>query len=178
MKVSAGAAMKIDYMCKKFKLPNGKTVDILDSVFIEIGKWLQVGAALPESGGFILGYKHLNTGNITLENVTTPQEKDIRNRIRFFIKDAFHFKFLETAKRKNSYYMGVWHTHPQVIPSPSGMDYTDWNETLLHDRTACDYAFFIIAGTDEIRIWVGDLKTKKIKEIFECPKDGGLYKNT
>ncbi len=176
MKVNAGVAMRIDYMCKKFILPNGKTVDILDSIFIEISNWLQTDSMAPESGGFILGYKHPDTGNITLECITTPHEQDISNRIRFFIKDIFHFKFLEAAKKRSSYYMGVWHTHPQLIPSPSGIDYNDWIETLFHDKTACEYAFFIIAGTKEIRVWVGDFKAKKIEEINECPKEGGLYK--
>jgi hypothetical protein len=35
--------------------------------------------------------------------------------------------------------------------------------------------FFVIAGLQEIRIWVGDFKSKKIVEIFECEKVGGLY---
>ena len=33
--------MRISNTCKKMKLPNGKVVDILSSVFEEMGKWLQ-----------------------------------------------------------------------------------------------------------------------------------------
>lgn len=72
--------------------------------------------------------------------------------------------------------MGVWHTHPQTIPEPSSIDWEDWNETLKVDRTACEYVFFIIAGTEGARVWVGDFKIKKIFEIFECQKEGNLYK--
>lgn len=68
--------------------------------------------------------------------------------------------------------MGVWHTHPQTIPSPSTIDWDDWKETLKEDKTV----FFIIAGIECIRVWVGDFKTKHIIEIHECQKDGDVYK--
>ena len=76
---------------------------------------------------------------------------DIRNRFRFDIKDPRHNIFLMKAKLRKSYYMGVWHTHPQVMPEPSSIDWNDWYKTLDIDQTACEYAFFIIAGTTYIR---------------------------
>ena len=73
--------------------------------------------------------------------------------------------------------MGVWHTHPQIIPEPSYVDWNDWYATLDIDQTACDFVFFIIAGIKGARVWVGDFKSKQIIEIFECQKEGDLYKN-
>ena len=49
-------------------------------------------------------------------------------------------------------------------------------KTLDIDQTACEYAFFIIAGTTYIRVWVGDFQSKSINEIYECEKVGDLYK--
>ena len=72
--------------------------------------------------------------------------------------------------------MGVWHTHPQAIPIPSSIDWKDWQETLMVDKTACKYVFFLIAGTESARVWVGDLTSKQIIEIVECEKEGDLYK--
>ena len=62
------------------ELPNGKVVDILSSVFQEIGKWLQIQPSLPESGGYIVGYKHKKTGNISLEAVSHPYPCDRHGR--------------------------------------------------------------------------------------------------
>ena len=58
--------------------------------------------------------------------------------------------------------MFVLHTHHQMFPEPSPIDWRDWYETLEVDRTGCEYVFFIIAGFRDIRIWVGDFKEKNI----------------
>lgn len=160
----------------KMKLPNGNVVDILSPVFEEIKKWVQVESSKPESGGYIVGYQHKNTGNISLEEVSHPYLLDVKSRVRFDIRDPRHQHFLRKAKRNRSYYMGVWHTHPQKVPVPSGIDWKDWNETLKLDTTGCQFVFFIIAGTEEWRIWAGDLESGIIQELMECEKNSeGLY---
>lgn len=169
-------AIKMSDACVKMRLPNGKIVDIMAQVFVEMVTWLQLNELIPESGGFIVGYEHSETGNITLEKVSHPYLLDKRSRLGFQLKDPRHHSFLLKESRKKSFYMGVWHTHPQIIPEPSSIDWTDWYETLEKDKTACGYIFFLIAGTEAARVWVGDSKTKKIEEIFECQKDGDLYK--
>lgn len=164
--------------CIKIKLPNGKVVDILNPVMDEIYKWVQDSYSKPESGGYIVGYQHEHTGNISLEAVSHPYPMDIKNRVRFDIRDPRHRLFLNKAKRQKSYYMGVWHTHPQKTPEPSAIDWVDWNETMCSDKTGCQYIFFIIAGTDEWRLWVGDFLTGEIQEAYECEKDSdGIYIN-
>jgi len=160
------------------KLPNGKVVDILPEVFQEISKWIQNEDYAPEGGGYVLGYEHKGTNNISLEFVTHPQPLDIRSRINFCLRDPLHKQLLLKARTRKSFYMGVWHTHPQTVPYPSTKDLEDWNDTLIKDKTASDYVFFLIAGREGTRIWVGDFKTKHITEIFECEKDGDLYKKT
>lgn len=73
--------------------------------------------------------------------------------------------------------MGVWHTHPQDVPSPSSIDWEDWKDSLKKEKSGCEYIFFIIVGIKEWRIWVGDLQKGIISEIFECEKnEEGLYK--
>mgnify|MGYP003882030747 FL=1 len=130
----------------------------------------------PESGGYIVGYQHEGTGNISLETVSHPFFFDIKNRISFKIRDPLHKVFLKKARERKSYYMGVWHTHPQSVPVPSAIDWNDWNETMRSDKTGCQYVFFIIAGTNEWRLWIGDLLTGEIIEGQECFKDAaGIY---
>lgn len=83
-------AIGIDEKCIKMMLPNEKTVDILPNVFGEIKKWLQVDNSASEAGGYIVEYKHSNTGNISLEEISHPYPFNIRNCIRFSIKDPKH----------------------------------------------------------------------------------------
>ena len=157
-------------------LPNGQTVDFLPDIFGEILKWLQTEKYMSEAGGFLVGYRDNNSQSISIDGLSHPYPLDTRNRIQFIIRDPKHRSFLLKSKAKESFYMGVWHTHPQIIPEPSSIDWQDWRETLEVDRTACEYVFFLIAGTKKARVWVGDLKSKKITEIFECEKEGDLYK--
>lgn len=162
--------------CVKFQLPNGKVVDILSPVLDEIFKWIQDDVEKPESGGFIVGYTHENSGNISLEAVSTPAPLDKKSRFFFAIRDPLHKVFLKKVQRRKSYYMGVWHTHPQQDPTPSDIDWKDWRETMKLDKTGSDFVFFIIAGIDKWRIWIGDYSTNSIVEGIECLKDeDGIY---
>lgn len=166
---------EITERCVKMNLPNGKVVDILTPVFEEIYKWIQRDELTPESGGYIVGYQHIETGNISLETVSYPYSLDKRNRIHFGMKDPRHKLFLLKEKAHKSYYMGVWHTHPQLVPTPSNIDWNDWYKTLEEDQTGSNYVFFIIVGIKKMRVWVGDFEKKSIEEIFECKKNGNLY---
>ena len=177
LKESVGVVeMELTNSSKKMRLPNGKVVDILSPVFEEICDWLQDSSDKAEAGGFIVGYQHFGTENITLEHVSHPYTLDVRRRTFFGMRDPRHKVFLDKHKMQKSFYMGVWHTHPQIIPEASAIDWNDWYATLEVDETGCEYIFFIIAGIQEIRVWVGDFQFKTIKEIHECEKVGGLYK--
>lgn len=167
--------MEFTNSCKKMKLPNGKVVDILSNVFEKINCWIQDTDEKAEAGGYIVGYQHYGTENITLEDISQPYMWDKRTRFYFGMRDPSHQMFLEKSMLKKSFYMGVWHTHPQMIPEPSSIDWNDWYDTLEVDRTACKYIFFIIVGMKEMRVWVGDFARKEIIEIFECEKVGDLY---
>ena len=127
--------------CVKIGLPNGKVVDVLSPVLDEICKWIQNDCSKPESGGYIVGYQHEHTGNVSLEAVSHPYLMDIKNRVRFDIREPRHQLFLKKARRHKSYYMGVWHTHPQKTPIPSNIDWNDWIETMHSDKTGCQYVF-------------------------------------
>ena len=102
--------------CVKINLPNGKVVDVLNTVLDEISKWIQDDNMKQESGGYIVGYQHRESGNITLESVSHPFTLDIKSRVYFGIRDPRHKLFLRRSKKNKSYYMGVWHTHPQNVP--------------------------------------------------------------
>jgi len=165
----------IQTRCYKYHLPNGRTLDVLAEVILEISLWLQVAPDAPESGGYIIGYQHSRTGCITLELVTTPYPNDIRTRIRCNLLDDAHFAFLEKVKPYCSYYMGAWHTHPQKHPTPSGIDWDDWYATIEANKTSSGYIFFLIAGTKSFGIWAGDINSKKISKLDECYMEYGLY---
>ena len=82
---------------------------------------------------------------------------------------------MKKQSAKRNYYMGSWHTHPQMVPNPSHIDINDWNQTLREDKTGCNYAFFIIFGIKEFRLWYGDYKSCEIKELKEVERINDYY---
>jgi len=167
--------VEYDNRCYKLQLPSGRVVDILEPVVKEIENYLQKTEKAPESCGFLLGYENNNTHNITISGLTTPQKEDIRTRFFCRLHERFHFRGILEHKKKQNYYMGVWHTHPQGVPTPSTIDYNDWKDTLRNERTACDYVFFIIAGTVEFKLWAGEFTSGRIIELHEVERVDGLY---
>jgi len=161
--------------CIKFDLPNGNCIDILNNVFQSIKDYIQFEQNTPESAGFLLGYQNRITNNITISDFTVPHSMDIRSRFFCVIKDAFHFLAIKEKSKNQNYYVGVWHTHPQAIPEPSSVDWNDWNEALIKDKSGVDYLFFVILGTSEFRVWVGDPSNNRIVEILESKTNREIY---
>ena len=162
--------------CLKYVLPNGAYLDLLTDVQDEIIKWLQIDEESLEAGGYIVGYQHKDNKNVSLEKVSHPYIGDYRDRNHFSIRDPRHKLFLQKEQRRKSYYMGVWHTHPEDVPHPSETDKIDWDQSVKNEKSGCSYIFFIIAGRKKIRIWAGLLATEEIVELRECKKaEDGLY---
>lgn len=159
----------------KFILPNGKVVDLLSETLNKMILWKQYEIHSAESCGFILGYRNPDTNNITLSAITIPKNNGFCSRFFCKLKTQAHLRQLLENRQQKNYYMGTWHTHPQNVPSPSLIDWSDWRETLERDITGSEYAFFIIVGLDEFRIWAGSLHTKEIVELVEAPMLEGIY---
>lgn len=160
----------------KFILPNGNVVDLLPEALSTMAVWKQRDLSTPESCGFILGYMNSETKNVTLSSITLPQHNSACSHFFCKLKTLLHSRQLKENEQKKNYYMGTWHTHPQRVPNPSPTDWRDWRETIEKDTTGCEFAFFIIIGLDEFRIWAGNLQTKKIDELSEAAMSDGIYK--
>lgn len=167
--------MEYEKRCVKFELYDNTYIDLLADVLEKMEMWRQVDSESNEACGFILGYQNKQTKNITISNITNPQEDDFRTRFFCRLQSIGHFKFLEKEKLNQNYYLGVWHSHPQRIPEPSWLDFQNWNDILEKDQTGSDCVIFIIIGTKAFRVWVGSYKTKEIVEVFESKIQNGVY---
>jgi integrative and conjugative element protein (TIGR02256 family) len=66
-------------------------------------------------------------------------------------------------------YIGTWHTHPQDIPIPSGIDKIDWKS---HEQENPDRPlFFIVVGLKKISIYT--LVADKTIELSIIEKEVG-----
>jgi len=108
-----------------------------------------------EAGGILMGRHLLDSYDLVVDEVSTPQDTDRRGRCHFF-RSRMHE---QVARRRwleehnTSAYLGLWHTHPERDPTPSGVDRSDWQQAVAGDTYEGDRLFFPIVGTHCIRVW-------------------------
>lgn len=108
-----------------------------------------------EAGGVLLGRHLLDSRDVVVDDVTTPQVADRRSRFGFF-RSRRHEALAQERWRQQagtSAYLGLWHTHPEPDPTPSTVDYRDWQQAVAGDSFEGDRLFFPIVGTNSIRVW-------------------------
>ena len=70
----------------------------------------------------------------------------------------------EISNKKKTY-LGEWHTHRQDRPVPSNVDLKDWKRIGSRELN-CRYAFFIIVGQEEIKVWtISEGIVREMKEV-------------
>ena len=108
-----------------------------------------------EAGGVLLGRHLLDTDDVVVDEVTTPQKSDRRSRFGFFRseKHSTIARSRWSEEASTLAYLGLWHTHPELDPTPSGVDRQDWKQALSKDTFQGDVLFFPIVGIERIRVW-------------------------
>lgn len=108
-----------------------------------------------EAGGVLLGRYLLDSCDVVVDEVTTPQNSDRRSRYSFFRSSQHEFAARKrwNEEERTLAYLGLWHTHPEPDPTPSGVDRRDWMQAVSGDTFEGNRLFFPIIGTHSIRIW-------------------------
>lgn len=143
---------------KRYIFAPGQLLIIADSALTTFSQHIQLGQSQAESGGVLLGRHLLESPNIVIDEATVPQASDKRRR-RWFFRSSKHNSIAAARWKESSgkvAYLGLWHSHPEPIPTPSSTDLNDWHKALAKDQFEGDYLFFIILGQQELGCWVGN----------------------
>lgn len=129
-----------------------------------------------ESGGLLLGRLFGCGRESVVETVTMPGSGDKQSRFNFF-RSSHHQNAAEKYWKQTGgqgTYLGLWHTHPELVPTPSGIDKIDWRRALKKDVFFGDGLLFAIVGTKDLGFWYGR-SSKKIRFVgnFEIEKNVG-----
>jgi integrative and conjugative element protein (TIGR02256 family) len=123
-----------------------------------------------EAGGVLMGRHLLDSPDVVVDEVSTPQDTDRRSRFNFF-RSRRHEQLARQRwlqEHSTSAYLGLWHTHPERDPTPSGEDRNDWQKAVASDVYDGDRLFFPIVGTHCIRVWTlsrrGALRELKLEK--------------
>lgn len=105
----------------------GSLVNFDDKVLDVFHEHIQRLSSDAEAGGLLLGEvrgRHLN-----LICATFPTVDDLRSRYSFERLPQGHAEVAQkmwSDSRGTVRYLGEWHTHPQDLPTPSGIDRSEW----------------------------------------------------
>lgn len=125
---------------------------IEDQVIRTLDQYRQRLPDSPESGGILLGYRRERHLHVT--DVTVPLKTDSRTRTRFYRsadphQQAAHDRWCKSGGTMD--YIGEWHTHPEICPSPSTIDTRGWKGICEARQVPM---LFVIAGTQDC-LWIG-----------------------
>ena len=124
-----------------------------------------------EAGGILLGRYLRGSNNVIVDRTTVPMMGDQRSRHRFYRESSTHQKLLDKAWKESTgtcNYLGEWHTHPEADPFPSMMDIFNWRKRFLIDHIDSDRLYFVIVGTEHIKVWQVYRKWLRIEQLCLC----------
>ena len=114
-----------------YKEEDGSLVVIIPDVIKVFMSYRQLNVTSPESAGVLIGERR--GSHIVIKTVSEPNNNDIRSRFTVNRIGTHHQQKVDQAfidSKGTSQYVGEWHTHPEDIPTPSGLDFESWNENL------------------------------------------------
>jgi len=107
----------------------------------------------PEAGGILLGYRR--DPHLHVVDATVPGPDDLALRTRFWRSASAHQRAAQEGWQRSGGtldYVGEWHTHPQVFPTPSTIDICEWAK--ISASRHGEEMIFLILGMERA-IWLG-----------------------
>lgn len=154
---------------KVFVRPNGGRVKIMAEVLEKVFPWLKYTPETPVAGGVLLGRRIVDSENIVIDDLSLPQSGDICTPNYNEWKAETHNKVIQEAWEKSGgscHWLGNWHTHCETVPTqPHNVDLQDWNNALVEGVMEFDELFFVIFGTEGLKIYEGNQKDCSIYEL-------------
>lgn len=123
-----------------------------------------------EAGGVLLGRHLQDSFDTVIDQVTVPMRGDWRGRHYFHRAQFRHQQAIDLAWQQSSgtvTYLGEWHTHPEMIPTPSSTDLRNWFNRLERDTYSCNILYFMILGRRSWRIWAGQRHDRDFALVAE-----------
>lgn len=145
----------------------GRRLKVDSAVLDRLKVYRQLAPHQCEAGGVLLGRHLLGTADIVVDDLTEPMPGDTRSRLRFSRQQRSHQRRIDAAwllSQGTCIYLGEWHTHPELDPTPSSTDLADWRRHLRADVYDGDSLYFVIVGIGFIRAWEGE-RTGRISPL-------------
>ena len=101
-----------------------------------------------EAGGLL--FAKVNFPEIHVQKATGPRARDIRKRTLFQPYGPSEQREINKFHKRDLHFVGVWHTHPEAVPSPSQLDISSIRGTFSRSIHSLAGFILVIVGTDPI----------------------------
>ncbi|MBO0951180.1 Mov34/MPN/PAD-1 family protein [Fibrella forsythiae] len=156
-----------------FQIPGGGRLKISDQALDKMLSFRQLNLEDCEAGGVMLGRLLIDSNDVVIDEVTVPMCQDKRSRFAFYRHKRGHQAVINQRWHSSNgtcIYLGEWHTHPEPVPTPSTTDRNDWRRKLRADRFEKSL-FFVIVGTHETKMWVGEKQCQLVQHMENITPD-------
>ena len=121
-----------------------QTLVITDGVLAHFSRHQQLTNCSREAGGQL--FAQFDGPCIRIEYATGPRRTDRRGR-RFFVPNRrAERREIKRLFKKGLYYIGDWHSHPELQPTPSQIDIWNVKDTFLKSRHGLAGFVLVIVG--------------------------------
>ena len=100
-----------------------------------------------EAGGQLFAI--FDTNKIIIKNATGPRPTDRRTRFSYVPDRKAEQQEILNMYERGLHYVGDWHTHPQILPSPSGTDISNMGDCVRASSHELHGFILVIIGTEE-----------------------------
>jgi integrative and conjugative element protein (TIGR02256 family) len=155
-------------MISRFDLGGGQILEFSQEVTTTLLRFRQ-RPDRNEAGGILLGYVY-STGNVLIDFVTTPNASDKAGPCSFNRSRSAAQEFVthhwETSEGERNY-LGEWHSHPVLSPSPSGRDRRMIRNMFRQSRLEIEFLFLAVIG--QVENWVGLENGRSLRRLRPLP---------
>ena len=155
----------------KYRIDENSVLSIENHAINKMMRYCQK-QGMNESGGILLGRVRTDYSEFTITDVSEPCRNDKSGRC-FFIRNKENAQRIIYESWKQSKgevnYLGEWHTHPVLNPTPSYVDKQLLDKCLNENQYPFKGLFMIIVGRKG-KLFVG-YKTKDMVKYKKLLKD-------
>ena len=123
---------------------SGQRLVFTRTVLDHFRKHRQDGPRKREAGGQI--FARLRLPDILLQEVTGPRARDQRTRVSYLPDRTSEQREIYGRHRRGLHFIGDWHTHPEDVPSPSGMDISSIQDAFSKSCHSLNGFILVIVG--------------------------------
>lgn len=124
---------------------SGQTLLLTDTVLAHFARYRQVAPRSREAGGQLFA-RFLDHG-IHVERATGPRSTDRRSITSFLPNRLVERREIKKHFKSGFHYVGDWHTHPELHPSPSHTDIASFRHMFRKSHHKLASFVMIIVGT-------------------------------